>query len=116
MHKSRSPWSLGSYNEIAVFLLPISAHLVRLCSISSGDHVLDAACGTGNTAITARRMSGAKVIGIDITPELLVQAKEEAALAEVADGIEFREANVENLPFEDNTFDVVLSIFGHIFA
>jgi len=36
-----SPWSLGSYNEFAIFILPVSAHLVKLCNISSGDHVLD---------------------------------------------------------------------------
>jgi ubiquinone/menaquinone biosynthesis C-methylase UbiE len=111
-----TPWSLGSYNEIAVHLLPVSAHLVRLCNISSADHVLDVACGTGNTAITAKRMTGAKrVTCIDIIPEMLVQAREQASIAEVND-IEWKEANLENLPFEDEKFDVVLSSFGHMFA
>jgi ubiquinone/menaquinone biosynthesis C-methylase UbiE len=110
-----TPWSLGSYNEIAVHLLPVSAHLVKLCNISSSDNVLDVACGTGNTAITARRTTGAKVTGIDITPEMLVQAREQASIAEV-DDIDWKEANVENLPFGDEVFDVVLSSFGHIFA
>jgi ubiquinone/menaquinone biosynthesis C-methylase UbiE len=114
--KYSTPWSLGSYNEIAVHLLPVSAHLVRLCNISSADHVLDVACGTGNTAITARRMTGAeKVTGIDIIPEMLVQAREQAYIAEIND-IEWKETNVENLPFEDEKFDVVLSSFGHMFA
>ena len=53
-NKSRNVWGLGAYNEIALFLLPVSAHLVRLCNISYTDNVLDVACGTGNTAITAR--------------------------------------------------------------
>ena len=114
--KDGTPWSLGSYNEIAVHLLPVSAHLVRLCNISSADHILDVACGTGNTAITARRMAGVKkVTGIDIIPEMLVQAREQASIAEVND-IDWKEANVESLPFEDEKFDVVLSSFGHIFA
>jgi ubiquinone/menaquinone biosynthesis C-methylase UbiE len=116
VNKSNNVWSLGSYNEFAIFILPVSAHLVRLCNISSGDHVLDVACGTGNTAITARRMvPNIKVTGIDFTPELLVQAKEQAILAEV-DDIEWREENVESLPFENGIFDVVLSSFGHMFA
>jgi SAM-dependent methyltransferase len=116
--KSNNLWSLGSYNEIAVHLLPVSAHLVKICNISAADHVLDVACGTGNTAITAKRMTcSKKVTGIDITPELLVQAREQASIAEVAkDEIDWKEANVENLPFEDEVFDVVLSSFGHMFA
>jgi ubiquinone/menaquinone biosynthesis C-methylase UbiE len=116
--KSKNMWALGSYNEIAVHLLPVSAHLVSLCNISSDEHVLDVGCGIGNTAITAKRMTGVKkVTGIDITPELLVQAREQASIAEIGkDEIDWKEANVENLPFDDKVFDVVLSSFGHMFA
>jgi SAM-dependent methyltransferase len=107
---------LRSYSDIAIFFLPVSAHLVRLCSVCSADRVLDVACGTGNTAITANKLGGgAKVTGIDFTPELLSQAKAEASLAEAKD-IEWKEGNVEDLPFDDNSFDVVLSSFGHMFA
>ncbi len=67
--KSNNAWSLGSYYELALFFLPVSAHLVRLCDISSEDHILDVACGTGNTAITAARRTEAKVTGIDFTPK-----------------------------------------------
>lgn len=112
---SNSAWSLGSYSEIALFFLPVSAHLVRLSNISANDNVLDVACGTGNTAITAARRNGAKVTGIDFTPQMLTQAKAEAALAEAKD-IKWMEGDVEALPFEDNSFDVVLSSFGHMFA
>ena len=87
--KSKTVWSLGSYNEIALSLLPVSAHLVKLCNISSDNCVLDVACGTGNTTITARR-KGAKVTGIDIAPQMLTQAKSEASLAEAGD-IEWKE-------------------------
>ncbi len=115
-NESNNVWSLGSYSEFAIFILPVSAHLVRISNISSGDQVLDVACGTGNTAITARRMvPNIKVTGIDFTSDLLAQAKDQAILAEVED-IEWKKGNVESLPFEDEIFDVVLSSFGHMFA
>jgi SAM-dependent methyltransferase len=79
----------------------MSAHLVRAASVSRGEHVLDVACGTGITAITACR-AGGKVVGIDLTPELLERAKEEAALAGVAEGIEWKHGDAEDLPFPDN--------------
>lgn len=110
----QSRWSMGSYKDFAIFILPVSAHLVKICKISANNNVLDVACGTGNTAITAKK-TGANVTGVDFTPELLNQAKEEAALADVGQ-IEWKEANVESLPFNDESFDTVLSSFGHIFA
>jgi ubiquinone/menaquinone biosynthesis C-methylase UbiE len=114
--KSNNVWALGAYNEFAIFILPVSAHLVRLGNISAGYNVLDIACGTGNTAITAKRMvQDIKVTGIDFTPELLTQAKEQASIADVGD-IEWKEAHVEDVPFENDIFDVVLSSFGHMFA
>src|SRR3954468_5829611 len=115
-NSSNNVWSLGSYNEFAIFILPIYAHLVRLSNISSGDRVLDVACGTGNTTITARRMvPGIKVIGIDFTAELLAQAKEQTSISDVSD-IEWSEANLEDLSFEDEILDVVLSIFIYLWT
>ncbi len=72
------------------------------------------ACCTGNTAIAARR-NGAKVTGIDFNPQMLPQSKAEATLAE-ADDTEWLKGDAEDLPFEDRSFDVVLSSFGHMFA
>ncbi|MGD1835909.1 MAG: class I SAM-dependent methyltransferase [Nitrososphaeraceae archaeon] len=112
--KSKRTWALGSYNEVATILPPMSAHLIRSAQVKSGDSVLDVACGSGNTAITARR-KGAKVVGVDITPELLEKARQEELIAEVKN-IEWREGDAENLPFENNSFDVVLSSVGHMFA
>lgn len=93
---------------------PVSAKLVRIVNVKPVDSVLDVACGFGNTAITTRR-AGAKVTGIDIAPDLLAQAKEEESLAKVS-GIDWRKGNAESLPFEDESFDIVLSTFGHMFA
>jgi SAM-dependent methyltransferase len=110
----RMPGVWDPTTKLLFFFLPVSAHLVKLCNVSSDDRVLDVACGTGNTAITASR-KGAKVTGIDITPQMLTQAKAEATLAEAGD-IKWVEGDAEDLPFEDDSFDVVLSSFGHMFT
>ncbi len=107
-------WSLGDWRSRGQFIPPVSASLTRLANLQASDSVLDVACGFGNTAITAR-MLGAKVTGIDITPKLLTLAKEEEKIAGIS-GIEWKEGDAENLPYEDESFDVVLSTFGHIFA
>ena len=112
--KAIATWSSGDYPSIATFIPPISAHLVRLVNISPDNSVLDVACGNGTTAIIARRM-GARVTGLDLTSELLNRAVEEERMAEI-DGIEWKEGDVEDLPFEDESFDIVLSTFGHMFA
>ena len=90
-----------------------AARLVRFADISPGMRVLDVGCGTGVVAVTAARL-GAKINAIDLTPELLDRARENARIAEVE--IEFLEADVEQLPFPDAAFDSVLSQFAHMFA
>src|SRR4029453_4866732 len=87
--------------------------LFRFAGIAAGGEVLDVACGTGVVALTAARL-GARVTGIDLTPELIAHAKENAALM----GIEadWREGDAEALPLPDGGFDVVVSQFGHMFA
>lgn len=92
---------------------PAAARLVKFANVRAGQDVLDCACGTGVVAITAKRV-GAHVRGIDLTPELLERARENARTANME--IEFREGDVEALPFGDAEFDVVLSQFGHMFA
>jgi len=90
-----------------------AAHLVQFAGVRAGQRVLDVACGTGVVSITATR-AGATVTGADLTPELLERARENARIGGF--NIEFREADVEALPFGDAEFDVVLSQFGHMFA
>ena len=92
---------------------PPAARLVKFANVCAGQNVLDVGCGTGVAAITAAR-TGARVRGLDLTPELLERAGENARIANVE--IDFRQGDVEALPFEDVTFDVVLSQFGHMFA
>ncbi|HEY4580870.1 MAG TPA: class I SAM-dependent methyltransferase [Candidatus Acidoferrales bacterium] len=90
-----------------------AAQLVKFAGVRAGQQILDVACGTGVVAITAARM-GAKVTGIDLTPELLERARANSQIAGVE--IDWREGDVEKLPFRDGEFDVVLSQFGHMFA
>jgi len=92
---------------------PTAALLVKYARIKEGQRVLDVACGTGVVAITAAR-KGSKVDGLDLTPELIERAKENATIASV--DIDFRQGDAEDLPYKDGEFDVVVSQFGHIFA
>jgi SAM-dependent methyltransferase len=92
---------------------PCAARLVKRAGVSLGQRVLDVACGTGVVSVTAARI-GARVTGLDLTPELLERARENARIAEVE--IDWCEGDVEKLPFGDAAFDAVLSEFGHIFA
>ena len=90
-----------------------AAQLVRFAEIRAGQRVLDVGCGTGVVAITAARR-GTEVTGLDLTPELLGRAKENAAM--MRSQITWVEGDAEALQFADATFDVVLSQFGHMFA
>jgi SAM-dependent methyltransferase len=93
--------------------IPAAAKLVKFARVSPGQLVLDVCCGTGVVAITAARR-GAEATGIDFTPELLARAHENSRIARTA--VDWHDGDVETLPFPDNTFDVVLSQFGHMFA
>jgi SAM-dependent methyltransferase len=91
----------------------VAARLVSFAGIKPGSRVLDVGCGTGVVGLTAARL-GARVTGVDLTPELIARAKENSALM----GIEadWREGDAEALPLPDATFDFVVSQFGHMFA
>ena len=90
-----------------------AARLVKHAGIRAGDRVLDVACGTGVVAITSARL-GANVTALDLTPQLLDVARQNARTAGA--NVEWHEGDVEHLPFEDARFSVVVSQFGHMFA
>jgi SAM-dependent methyltransferase len=88
-------------------------HLVRFAAFARGARLLDVACGTGVVALTAAR-AGAHSSGVDLTPELIARANENAALMKLE--VDFKVGDAEALPYDDASFDVVLSQFGHMFA
>jgi SAM-dependent methyltransferase len=112
--KHRALWASGDYPAVAAELIPELGHeLVRACGIESGDRVLDVAAGSGNAAIPAAA-SGAIVTASDLTPELFAAGREIAARRGV--DLEWVEADAEAMPFADNSFDVVMSCVGAMFA
>ncbi len=87
--------------------------LVQFAGVHKGAEVLDVGCGTGVVALTAARL-GAKVTGVDLTPELIERARENSALSKLE--AVWYQGDAEALPLPDAQFDYVLSQFGHMFA
>jgi len=101
------------FAPLETFTTPVAAQLVKHARVAPGQRVLDVGCGTGVVAITAA-LAGAKVSGLDLTPQLIERARENAELANVS--IDWREGDAEEMPFGNAEFDVVLSQYGHMFA
>ena len=111
--RMRESWMAGDFGVIARYAEAAEEEFIDHLQLKPGTRALDVACGTGNTAIPAAKR-GAKVTGVDIASNLLVQARERAQQDGVA--VEFREGDAEQLDFPDASFDVVLSVFGAMFA
>jgi len=111
---ARATWAAGDFGAVArLTLWEVGPRIVEAAEVGPDDRVLDVACGTGNAAIRAAAV-GADVVGVDLTPELFDAGREEAAEAGVS--LEWVQGDAEELPFEDESFDVVLSTFGCMFA
>jgi SAM-dependent methyltransferase len=111
--KLKATWISGDFEQIAKSYRSGAAEFVSRLDIKSGERVLDVACGTGNLALPAAR-NGAKVTGVDIAPNLLEQAQARAKAEGLA--IQFDEGDAEDLPYEDASFDTVITMFGAMFA
>ena len=112
--RHRGMWASGDYpSMVETFLLPLGPRLVDACGIGPGMRVLDVAAGTGNASIPAAQR-GAEVTASDLTPELLEAGRERAEAAGVE--LDWVEADAEWLPFADDSFDVVMSSIGAMFA
>jgi ubiquinone/menaquinone biosynthesis C-methylase UbiE len=111
--RMRASWMAGDFGQIARYSAKSAEEFVDLLPIQPGARVVDVACGTGNLAIPAAR-KGAEVWGLDIAPNLLEQARQRAA----TEGLQatFEEGDAEQLPYPDARFDVVMSMFGAMFA
>jgi SAM-dependent methyltransferase len=110
---NRTMWAFGDYRPVAELLRPGAETLVERLAIEAGERVLDVATGSGNVALAAARR-GARVLGIDLTPEYLALAR--ARVAEEDLPVELREGDAEDLDVGDEAFDVVTSTFGAQFA
>lgn len=112
--RHRTMWASGDYpSMVETFLLPLGPRLVDAGGIGAGMRVLDIAAGTGNTSLPAAAR-GASVTASDLTPELLDAGRQRAETAGLE--LEWVEADAESLPFEDESFDVVMSAIGAMFA
>lgn len=110
---ARAVWSAGEYDRIAAGVRHEAEAFVDRQELTPWQHVLDAACGSGNVTIAAAR-AGAQVSGIDLVPAMLAAARARAARENL--WLMLDQGTVENLPYADDQFDVVLSMFGVMFA
>jgi ubiquinone/menaquinone biosynthesis C-methylase UbiE len=111
--RQQQAWSTGDFGIIARSIVIVGELLCEAVDLRPGQHVLDVATGTGNTALAAARR-GCEVIGLDWAAPLLARGRERAAAERLP--VTFREGEAEQLPFPDASFDAVLSTFGAMYA
>jgi SAM-dependent methyltransferase len=109
----RTTWMAGDFGVIAQKTAADAEAFIARLNLPAGAKVLDMACGSGNLAIPLARQ-GCIATGVDIAPNLLVQARERA----VAEGltVSFDEGDAEALPYANASFDAVVTMFGAMFA
>ena len=111
--KLRATWIAGDFGQIARYYADGAEAFVNRLNLEPGTRFLDVACGTGNLALPAAR-AGAVVTGVDIAPNLVEQARENARGAGL--NAQFDEGDAEALSYNDASFDVVATMFGAMFA
>jgi SAM-dependent methyltransferase len=111
--KLRATWIAGDFGQIARFYTDQAEDFIKRLELKPGMKVLDVACGTGNLALPAAR-TGATVTGVDIAPNLVEQARENAKREGL--NAQFDEGDAEALPYGDASFDAVVTMFGAMFA
>jgi SAM-dependent methyltransferase len=111
--KQQATWASGDYHTIAATIPLISERLADAADLRAGSRVLDVAGGSGNTALAAARC-GADVVSLDYVPSLLERSQRRAQ----AEGLAYETvvADAEAMPFEDASFDAVISVVGVMFA
>jgi SAM-dependent methyltransferase len=109
----KTTWMAGDYGHFAKYLEPGALEFLTRFNVKPGIELLDVACGAGQLAIPAAR-SGARVTGIDIATNSVEQARTRAQKEGLQ--IQFDEGDAEMLPYEDQSFDLVISMIGAMFA
>jgi ubiquinone/menaquinone biosynthesis C-methylase UbiE len=111
--KLKTTWEAGDFSEIAKHIETVAEQFVERLEIKPGMKVLDVACGSGNLAVNAAK-KGADVTGVDIADNLVESAKQRAEAMGLE--IKFEQGDAEAMPYPNNTFDVVMTMFGAMFA
>ena len=111
--RQQQAWSSGDFAVVAARMSLVSEQLCDTADLHAGWRVLDVATGSGNAAIAAARL-GCNVVGADYVPTLLERGRARAEAEGLA--VEFVEGDAEALPFRDDSFDAVTSVFGAMFA
>ena len=115
MNPNKALWEKGDFTRIAATMRESGDALIERIGVTKGMKVLDLGCGDGTTALPSARR-GADVLGVDISGPL-VEAGNRRAQAEGLKNIRFQEGDASNLSdLADGTFDLVVSIFGAMFA
>lgn len=110
---TKSLWEAGDFGLIAKFNEATAAEFLSRLSFAPSSRVLDLACGSGNLALLTAR-AGCITSGVDLASNLVVQAQARARARQLP--IDFQEADLESLPYPEAHFEVVLSLFGLMFA
>jgi SAM-dependent methyltransferase len=112
--RARATWAAGDWDGFARLVTPVGALVVERAGVEPGIELLDVGTGSGGNVAIPAALRGAKVVGLDITPELFEHARRRAAEAGVE--VEWVEGDAQDLPFADASFDRVTSTFGAMFA
>ena len=111
--RQRRVWGLGDYSSLSRLLRPAAERLCEACGVTERDQVLDAAAGDGNFALEAAAR-GARVVASDLSPRMVERGRGRTRSKKRE--VEWVEADVEDLPFEDARFDCAGSVFGAMLA
>ena len=109
----KTTWEAGDFAEVAKHIEKVAEDFVGRLDIRPGMKVLDVACGSGNLAVIAAQ-KGATVTGIDIADNLVEAAKKRAEALGL--DIRFEQGDAEAMPYADDSFDVVMTMYGAMFA
>lgn len=111
--RQKNMWMSGNYATFATYLVDGALDFLAFCDIPAGAKVLDVACGAGQTALPLAR-KGCKVTGLDVATNLVEEARKRAQAENLP--VQFDDGDAEQLPYDDESFDVVFSLIGAMFA
>src|SRR5947209_8389098 len=107
--RTRASWAAGDWDSFSRLIAPVGELVLDGVGLEPGMELLDVGTGSGGNVAIPAAQRGAKVVGCDITPELFEHARRRAA--DVGVEVEWVEADAQELPFDDASFDRVVSTF-----